>query len=282
MERMEHANPPAGIRGGAPVLDWSVGCYESSAEHAQLLPAAKVVIDRAGLGPHDRVLDVGCGTGNAALLAAGRAAQVSGVDPATRLLDVARGRAAAEGKDVTFLPGHAGALPVGDSSVDVIVSVFAVIFAPDPAAAAAEMSRVLSPTGRIVLSAWLPAGTMFELNSAANSAICHALGAPEPTPFAWHDGDALASLFAPHGLEVQTERHELGFTAPSAKEFFDVQAKTHPLAVAGLGVLGQFGQAETVRGRLLAILEEGNEEHDGFRITVPYVVVTGHRMTEPV
>ena len=123
--------------------------------------------------------------------------RVTGVDPAPRLLQVARARAASDGKKVDFLPGDAASLPAGDASVDVILSVFAVIFAPDPGAAAREMSRVLAPGGRIVLSAWIPAGAMFEMTSAAADAVRQAVGAPAPEPFAWHDRDALASLLEP-------------------------------------------------------------------------------------
>jgi ubiquinone/menaquinone biosynthesis C-methylase UbiE len=79
-------------------------------------------------------VDLGCGTGNAALLAAGRGARVTGVDPAPRLLDVARARAAERGLDATFAHGEAGDLPLEDGEVDVVLSVFGVIFAPDPRA----------------------------------------------------------------------------------------------------------------------------------------------------
>jgi len=58
-----------------------------------------------------------------------------------RLLQVARARAVNEDADITFLPGEAPSLPVGDATADVILSVFAVIFSPDATAAAAEMSR---------------------------------------------------------------------------------------------------------------------------------------------
>jgi ubiquinone/menaquinone biosynthesis C-methylase UbiE len=93
------------------------------------------------------VLDVGCGTGNAALLAPARGATVTGVDPAARLLDVARARAIDHGLDITFSLGEAAALPIQSGSVDVLLSVFGVIFAPDPVTAAAEMARVTAPHG---------------------------------------------------------------------------------------------------------------------------------------
>jgi SAM-dependent methyltransferase len=169
---------PGGAR--PPALDWGAGHYESTAE--QILPAARAVVAAAAIGTDERILDLGCGTGNAALLAAEHTGQVTGVDPALRLLQVARARAASDGKKVEFLSGDAASLPAGDASMDVILSVFAVIFAPDPGAAAREMSRVLAPGGRIVLSAWIPAGAMFEMTSAAADAVRQAVGAPTPEP----------------------------------------------------------------------------------------------------
>jgi SAM-dependent methyltransferase len=260
-------------------LDWGVGRYESTAE--QLLPAARVVVDSAAPRPGERVDDLGCGTGNAALLAAACGAQVTGVDPAARLLDVARGRAASEGAKITFLSGEAAAIPVGDAGADVIVSVFAVIFAPDPVAAAAEMSRVVTADGRIILSAWIPHGTMFEFTSAASEAVRQALGAPPPPqPFAWHDLDALSVLLAPHGFTVEVEEHSVSFTDSSPAAYLDGESRDHPMAVAGLAVLEGLGQAEVVRDRLLQILVAGNEDPEGFRTTSRYVVATARRETE--
>ena len=271
-----HAGSSIPPRADASAMDWGIGSYESLA--AQLLPAARVVVESAGLRPDERVLDLGCGSGNAALLAAAHGGEVTGVDPAARLLKIARARAAGEGKKVTFLPGEAASLPVGDSAVDVILSVFALIFVPDPGAAAAEMSRVLAPGGRIVLSAWIPAGAMFELTSTAADGVRQAVGAPPgPAPFAWEQRDALLNLLAPHDFSVEVKHHALAFTAPSAREFLDDQLQNHPMAVAGLSVLEQLGQAEALRTRLLAILQNGNEDAGKFRITSRYVVATARR-----
>ena len=120
--------------------DWSIGCYERTA--AQLLPAAEAVVARAAPLAGELVVDVGCGTGNAALLAAARGARVIGVDPAARLLEVARAEAAARELEATFVAGEAAAIPLPEASADAVVSVFGVIFAPDAAAAAAELTRV--------------------------------------------------------------------------------------------------------------------------------------------
>ena len=262
----------------APPLDWGLGRYERTAR--RLLPAAQAVVQSAALQAGERVLDLGCGTGNAAFLAAACGAHVTGVDPASRLLDVARERAASEGAEITFLSGEAASLPVGDATTDVILSVFAVIFAPDALAAAAEMSRVLTPGGRVVLSAWIPQGTMFEYTAAASEAVRNALGAPPPPqPFAWHDRDALSALLAPNGFSVEVEEHSLSITDTSPAAYLDGEAREHPRAVAGLAVLEERGQAEAFRDRLLQILEGGNEEPAAFQITSPYVVATASRET---
>ena len=259
-----------------PTVDWSIGHYEATA--VQLLPASRVVVEAATLSRDDRVLDIGCGTGNAALLAADHTSHVIGVDPAARLLEVAQARAAAEGKTLTLDLGEAAALPVDDASVDVALSVFGLIFAPDPEAAAAEISRVLTPSGRVVLSAWIPGGAISEMNGAAAEAVRKAVGAPPPPPpFAWHDRDRLDALFGPHGFRIDLEQHQLAFTAESPQDFMEGESRDHPLAVAGMAVLEQLGQAESLRARLLEILENGNEDPEGFRATSRYVVATARR-----
>jgi SAM-dependent methyltransferase len=256
--------------------DWGVGQYEWTAR--QLLPAAEVVVGTAAIRPDERVLDLGCGTGNAALLAAQHAAQVTGVDPAPRLLEVARKAAADRGLDIAFLPGDAASIPLADASVDVVVSVFAVIFAPDPQVAAAELARIVAPGGRIVLSAWFPGGAISEMNGVAAAKVKEAVGAPPgPPPFPWHQHDALSTLLSPHGFRVTIEEHPLAFTGSSAREYLDAESRSHPLAVSGMAVLEPMGEADAVRLRMLGILENANEDPDAFRVTSRYVVAQAYR-----
>ena len=193
-------------------IDWGVGRYEDTA--TRLEPAARVVVDRAAPAAGERVVDVGCGTGNAALLAAERGAVVTGVDPAPRLLEVARADAAARGLDATFAPGHAAALPLGDGEADVLLSVFGVIFAPDPRAAAEELARVSAPAGahrpqRVDALGGRPSGRARRGRGDADRPRRPA----GPPPFAWHERTALAELFAPHGFEVTVDDEHLSFAA---------------------------------------------------------------------
>jgi SAM-dependent methyltransferase len=257
-------------------MDWSLGNYEHKA--AQLLPAARVVVDRAAVVEGERVVDVGCGTGNAALLAAAHGARVTGVDPAQRLLEVAREQAAARELDATFVLAEAAALPLEDGAVDVVLSVFGVIFASDPPAAAAEITRVTAPAGRIVLSAWVPEGAIHDAVRAAQEAVRDAVGAPPgPPPFPWHDRDALAELFAPHGFDATVEEQRLAFTGSSPRDYLDAESVNHPLAVAGRAVLESRGETAALRDRMLSIYEAANEDPDGFRVTSRYTVATARR-----
>src|SRR5262245_47811412 len=91
------------VVGESTAVEWGQGRYERIAE--QLLPVAEVVVEEARLSPGERVVDVGCGTGNAALMAAERGALVTGVDPAERLLQVATATAAERGLEAEFVSG---------------------------------------------------------------------------------------------------------------------------------------------------------------------------------
>ncbi len=104
-------------------MGWSVGQYERIA--GELIPAAETVLHHAAPQPGERVLDVGCGTGNAALLAAQHGARVVGVDPAFRLLALARADAAARRLDRKFIRGHAESLPIASGSAEAVISVLA-------------------------------------------------------------------------------------------------------------------------------------------------------------
>ena len=239
------------------------------------------MVDRAAPQASERVLDLGCGTGNAALLAAARGATVTGVDPAARLLDVARARASDHGLDITFALGEAAEIPLESGSVDVLLSVFGVIFAPDPVAAAAEMARVTAPRGRVVLSAWLPAGPVSEVVCMARETAMAALDAPPmPAPFAWHDRDALSGLMAPHGFSVDIEQHTHVFTAASIDDYIQGELIDHPRSTAARAMLAARGKTEVqdeIVDRAREMLTAANEEPGGFAVTNTYVVAAAER-----
>jgi SAM-dependent methyltransferase len=257
-----------------PVLDWGIGNYERTAQ--ALHPAAQVLVQDAELTAGQRVLDLGCGTGNVALLAAAAGAAVTAVDPSRRLLDVTAAAAAEQGLGVDCQVGDAASIPTADGAFDCVLSSFAVIFAPDPAAAVAEISRVLTVQGRALFTSWLPGGALGEMAGAAQEMVRAALGAPAPppSPVSWHEEASVAALVATQGMTAELLGvHELVFTAPSPEAFLAAEQANHPLAIAGHQVLQSVGQADAARERLLQIVTEHNEDEQAFRSTSRYAVI---------
>lgn len=213
-------------------MDWNAGQYETTA--AELAPAAGLVVEAAGVTAADRVLDVACGTGNAALAAAARGAAVVGVDSAERLLGVAGDRAAAAGVGdrASFVAGDAEALPVGDGTFDVALSVFGVIFAGDAQRAARELLRAVRPGGRIVLATWIARGPIADMMRAARQAATEGDGPAVPPATAapqhldWGATETLERLFAP--ARVIATEHAIAFTGTSPRAWIEQQDRDHP------------------------------------------------------
>jgi ubiquinone/menaquinone biosynthesis C-methylase UbiE len=127
---------------------------------------AEEFMTRQPLRPDTRVLDVACGTGNLAVVAARRGCVVSGIDIASNLIAQARSRAAAEGLRVDFREGDVEALPFPDPQFDLVVSMFGVMFTPQPDVIVAELRRVTKPGGRIALANWTPEGFLGKMFKA--------------------------------------------------------------------------------------------------------------------
>jgi len=140
---------------------WETGNYTRVGNTLQII--AEQLVEAADVRAGQRVLDVACGQGNAAMAAARRFAVATGVDYAANLLAQGRERAVAEHLDVTFLEGDAENLPVADASADLTVSTVGVMFAPDHQRAADELVRVTAPGGKIALASWTPSGMIGQL-----------------------------------------------------------------------------------------------------------------------
>lgn len=252
------------------MVDWGAGRYEETA--AELEPVARNVVELAAPQPGEALVDLACGTGNAALLGARAGAEVTGLDAAPRLIDVARTRAAEEGLAAGFVVGDLQALPFEDGRFDVALSVFGVIFAADPGQAFGELVRVLAPRGRGFVSAWVPAGPIDAMVGAFARAAPPAPG-PERKRFPWHDPEAVGALAADHAVDVAFHDGALAIADSSPEAYLDRQGETHPMSIALRPVLERAGTYAAARERALAALREGNEDPSGFRVTSPYRVV---------
>jgi ubiquinone/menaquinone biosynthesis C-methylase UbiE len=96
----------------------------------------------------ERALDVGTGTGHYACELAWRGLQVTGLDPSVSMLQIA----GAKSSSVTWQDGSAASLPYAEGSFDLVLSVTALEFMPDPIQAVSEMMGVLRPGGRLVVA----------------------------------------------------------------------------------------------------------------------------------
>jgi len=120
-------------------------------------PCARILIQAADPKPGERVLDVGCGTGIIAREVAsllGVAAAIAGIDLSRNMVAVAKAAAAREGLTIEWREGNAEHLPFHDGAFDLVLSQFALMFVADKAAALSEMHRVVTGSGRVVISVW--------------------------------------------------------------------------------------------------------------------------------
>ena len=120
-------------------------------------PIAGHLVKFAGIVSGEKVLDVGTGTGVAAVTAARQGAHVTGLDLTPELLNEARENSRiAKCGNIVWTEGDAESLPYPDASFDVVISQFGHMFAPRPDVAMTEMRRVLKPGGRIAFATWPP------------------------------------------------------------------------------------------------------------------------------
>jgi SAM-dependent methyltransferase len=140
---------------------WSAGPYQGVTETITDVHAE--VIDRLRPEPGQRFLDLACGTGAVAELAAAAGAEVVGIDLAPALVEQAEGRAEERGLKIDYRVGDVEALELEDASFDRVASTCGVMFAPDHAAIARELARVTRPEGRVALACWTPESGLAKL-----------------------------------------------------------------------------------------------------------------------
>lgn len=163
---------------------WEAGDFGQIARSIE--NAAEEFMARQSLRHGSQVLDVACGTGNLAVIAARQGCEVSGIDIATNLLEQARVRAAKAGLKIDFTEADAEALPFSYGRFDLAVSMFGVMFTPQPDVAVAELRRVTRPDGEIALANWTPEGFIGKMFTVFKK---HLPPPPAgvPSPMSWGD-----------------------------------------------------------------------------------------------
>ncbi len=168
---------------------WGVGPYQRITE--TITDIHEKVIDRLAPEPGERWLDLACGTGAVAERAAALGVDVTGVDLAPALIETATKRAAELDLDIDYRVGDCEQLEVPDASFDVVSSTCGVMFAPDHAATARELGRVMKKDGRLGLANWTLTGglaKMFKMMAPFQPAP------PPSSPFDWGDRSVVADL----------------------------------------------------------------------------------------
>ena len=242
---------------------WMDGNYDYFSRFMKT--SAVEFLDRLGVDPGTSLLDVACGSGQLALIAASMGANVSGVDIATNAILAAQGRAAAEGYNIRFDEGDAEALPYRAASFDVVASLFGAMFAPRPELVAAELLRVCRPGGRIAMGNWTREGFIGQMFKTFARFI-----APPgmPSPVLWGDESTVRERLGAHVSNLRLTRVIYQFNYPFSPadvvEFFRQNYGPTTRAFASLGAAGQ----ASLRKELVELWASHNKAHGPARTIV--------------
>jgi SAM-dependent methyltransferase len=232
---------------------WAAGDYAPLSD--LIAGVGELVVERAGVEAGMDVLDVACGTGNAAIPAARAGAGVTGLDLVPELLDGGSKKAAAEGLDVEWVEGDAEELPFADDSFDRVLSTFGHMFAPRHQQAADELARVCRPGGVIAICCWTPEGTAGDVFRAAGSYM------PPPPEFAsppilWGTEDHVREHFRSVARGFEFERHSATVEWGSVEGFADYFIERFGPLVTAREMLGE--RFQDLRRELVGIWAQRN------------------------
>jgi SAM-dependent methyltransferase len=250
---------------------WGEGDYAQIGD--RLSDAADKAIKHACVGENDRVLDLACGTGNAALLAAGLGARTVAVDFEPRMLEQANRREFASLVDWRL--ADVTDLRLAGEKFSVVLSVFGVMYAQDANAAACQLARCCDEGARIAITTWRSGSFMPEMELVFAR---HIPSSPKEAGSSvdWGDKDALASLFKPYGVQFETHDEVVVLDYP------DLDAATECLVASAGHVVHERDRLER-EGRWDALIDElrafvaERSEGDGedVRLSLEYLLAVG-------
>jgi SAM-dependent methyltransferase len=255
---------------------WAAGNWDDFS--SMIAPVGQLVLERAGVEPAMRVLDVGTGSGgNIAIPAAKRGAQVVGVDVTPELFVHARRRAADAGVEVEWMEADAQELPFAEASFDRVISTFGAMFAPDHARAAAELVRVCDPSGRVEMTTWLNdgfAGEMFKLTGTF-------MPPPPPgveSPLLWGDQGHVEDVFGAAGVRPSLSRETVEFAFPSVDEAVARYAEDFGPFIMARAALESEGRWDEFLSAFADLIGRFNRASDGtVRAESEYFLITVER-----
>jgi SAM-dependent methyltransferase len=248
---------------------WGTGPYERIT--ATLTDIQDRIVERLEPSPSRSWLDLACGTGAVAERAAAAGAPVVGIDLAPALIETARARAAERGLTIDYRVGDCERLELEDASFDVVSSCVGIMFAPDHAATASELARVVRPGGRIALAAWTPTGgigDLFRLMAPFQPAP------PPSSPFDWGDEGKVTALLG-DAFDLTLERHISPYHAPSGEAYWELFSTSYGPTKTLAERLGE--RREELHWAWVDFFETNHRTNGEISHPREYLLVTGTR-----
>jgi SAM-dependent methyltransferase len=245
---------------------WSTGDFHQIARLNVCM--AEALCDAVDLHAGERVLDLACGSGTAALVAARRYCEVTGIDYVPALVERARERTVAEGLEADFRVEDAQALSFPNESFDAVLSIYGVQFAPDQEKAASEMLRVCRSGGRIGLATPATEGWSADFFKA----IARHLPPPPGTrpPSRWGTDEGLRELLGAGVRLVRSEKRSAFQYFRSTRHAADVFLTHFGPAIRA----AEAGSRERVREDLEVVFDRYNRATDGTAVVENTYVLT--------
>lgn len=249
---------------------WANGSYADLATN--YLSMAATLVDRTAVDSGDRVLDIGCGTGNVAITAARRGGDVTGVDITPELLAEARENADLAGFDgIDWREGDAADLPLQDDAFDVTLSCLGHMYGDPPEAVTRELLRVTRPGGRIGFVSWTPTG-LFPFVAGVLTTYLPQGAQPDyaEPPFMWGDSDIVRSRLGDRVENLTFRTETATYPTLSPAHFWQELATTS-------GVFGTFLETvpeddrPTLRSELVETIETYFEPGEN-AVTLEYLL----------
>jgi SAM-dependent methyltransferase len=238
---------------------WNAGDYDRVSRYTQI--EAEGFYLRLAVPPGSTLLDVGCGSGQLALIAARNGVDATGVDIAENLIERARERARVEGLIARFHEADAEDLPFADATFDVVTSVAGAMFAPRPEVAAKELLRVSRSGGTIAMANWTPQGFIGKMFKFISNFVAPP-GMREPV--LWGNEADVRALFGTgvSSLEFARRNAVLNFPFPPSEvvHFFRLYHGPTNRAFASLNRTGRL----SLQAEMEELWSTHNLAHGGF------------------
>jgi len=252
---------------------WMAGDYDRFSRFME--NGARSFYERLNVAPGAHLLDVACGSGQLALMAAREGVRVTGVDIADNLIERAQSRSAAEAVPAQFRVADAESLPFVDSSFDVVVSLIGAMFAPHPDLVATELTRVCVPGGTVAMANWTAEGFVGKMFRAIAKFI-----APSgmPSPLLWGDEAVVRERFGArvYGPRLTRRHYTFDYPFPPSEvvNFFRLYYGPVNRAFASLSRGGR----KKLHQELEALWSEHNRGQEGFTlVSAEYLEVIATR-----